>query len=96
VRSRSLSPGGLNLAIGVAALAAAAVVTLAAEAAGGTVTRVVFFPGVLLGDLLVWVWPDVRRGQSQPMDLPRICTIVVLWIVFFAVFRRWAFRRRQG
>jgi hypothetical protein len=96
VRSRSLSPGGLNLAVGLAALAVAAVVTLGAEAMGGAVTRVVFAPGVLLADLLAWVWPDVRRGQSQSLDLPRICNIVVLWIVFFAVFRRRAFLRRQG
>ena len=97
MRSRSLSPSGLNLAVGFAALAVAAVVTLGAEAAGGTITRVVFAPGFLLADLLAWVWPEVRRGgQSESLDLPRICNIVVLWIVLFAVFRRRAFLRRQG
>jgi hypothetical protein len=96
VRSRNLSPGGLTLAVGLAALAVAAAVTLGGEAAGDPVTRVVFAPGILLADLLAWVWPNVRTGQSGPLDLARICNIVVLWIVFFVVFRRWAFQRRRG
>jgi hypothetical protein len=96
VRTNQLPPGRLTLALGIAAIVLAAVVTLGSAAAGDAVARVFQAPGAVLADLLNWVWPGLRRDWQQGLDLTATCNIVVLSLVFFGILRRWVFRKRQG
>jgi len=96
VRSRNLSPGRLALTLGLSAVALAVVLTLYAEAAGDPIRRVVYAPGVFVAGVIAWVWPEIERGGGPSPDLLRKCNVVVLSVVFFGVFRWWAFRKRRG
>jgi hypothetical protein len=96
LRPKTLSPGRLNLTVGIAAIALAAIVTLGSAAAGDPVARIGNAPGLFLANRLEWAWPGIRRDWQQALDLPTSCNLVVLALLFFAVLRRWAFRRRQG
>ena len=96
VRSNQLPSGQLNLILGGAAIALAAIVTFGSSFAGGPIAHVFHAPGALMATLILWARPGLGEGWQRPFDLPTVCNLFIWSGVFLGILRHWVMRRRRG